>query len=129
MNLARSSFAIILGLAVTVALSVLTDMAMIRIGLFGPNGTPVNAVGFPLAALYRCLFEILGCWVAARIAPVNPMRHAVVLGGIGFVLAGLVLATAIAAGSKAIWYPAVLVVTALPCAWLGGWIEQRRNGR
>jgi len=60
-------------------------------------------------------------WIAARLAPYAPMRHALALGMIGFVLS---LAGAIAALTMAdlgpAWYPIALVVTALPCAWLGG---------
>jgi hypothetical protein len=48
------------------------------------------------------------------------MRHALVLGTVGTLLA---LAGAIATIPRNLgpaWYPIALVVTALPCSWLGG---------
>jgi ABC-type xylose transport system permease subunit len=49
------------------------------------------------------------------------MRHALILGAIGFVvsLAGAITATTMVDLGPA-WYPIALVLTALPCAWLGG---------
>jgi hypothetical protein len=48
------------------------------------------------------------------------MGHALVLGAIGFVLSltGAIVAIPLDLGPS--WFPIALVLTTLPCAWLGG---------
>gem|GEM_PF-6637786 len=38
-----------------------------------------------LATAYRIAFQVAGCYIAARLAPVRPMEHALGLGGAGFI--------------------------------------------
>lgn len=54
------------------------------------------------------------------------MRHALVLGVVGLLLsvAGAVVAMAKPELGPA-WYSIALVVSAVPCAWLGGALERR----
>ena len=70
---------------------------------------------------------MLGCYVAARLAPRNPMRHAIILGIIGFILstAGAIAAIGMRMGPA--WYPILLALTALPCAWAGGILHRSRH--
>jgi hypothetical protein len=74
-----------------------------------------------LALAYRIVYAVLGSYIAARFAPRNPMRHALALGIVGLVvsLAGAI-GTITMADLGPNWYPIALVLTALPCAWLGG---------
>jgi hypothetical protein len=71
-----------------------------------------------LALAYRCVYAVVGSYIAARLAPRAPMRHALALGVVGLVVS--------VAGTIAMWdfgpnwYPVALVLSALPCAWLGG---------
>ena len=81
---------------------------------------------YALALGYRTIINVFGCWLAARLAPNHPMRHALILGGIGFALATLGAVVMWSIGSH--WYPIALVIEALPCAWLGGRLAQRRAG-
>jgi len=109
------------GLVVVFALSLGTDQVLHVLKVYPPWGEPMYDPGLNLLALaYRCMYGVLGSYIAARLAPYNPMRHAMILGIIGFILsvAGVVAATQVDLGP--IWYPISLVVTALPCAWLGG---------
>jgi len=46
------------------------------------------------------------------------MLHAIILGGIGFAVA--LLGCIVHWGQGNNWYPIALVITALPCTWLGG---------
>ncbi len=57
------------------------------------------------------------------------MRHVWVGGAIGFILStiGAIAATRMNLGP--LWYPILLALTALPCAWLGGALHQRRAAR
>jgi hypothetical protein len=77
--------------------------------------------------LYRGIFSFAGCYLTAKLAPRNPMKHSLILGGIGTVLSG---AGAIVTASMSIapaWYAWSLVVIALPIAWLAGKAYEGRN--
>jgi hypothetical protein len=70
------------------------------------------------ATVYRSLYAVAGGYLAARLAPEQPMLHAIILGMIGFAVAlvGCILMWHV--GNH--WYPIALVITALPCSWAGG---------
>ena len=70
--------------------------------------------------VYRLAYSVIGCYIAARLAPMYPMRHALVLGALGLVgsIGGAIVAVQQSLGPA--WYAWGLVVFALPCAWLGG---------
>ena len=76
------------GFVATVVLSTAADAAMVAAGVFPPAGGTMSDGMFLLAAAYRLAFTAVGGYVTARLAPDRPMRHAMVLAGIG-VLAGL----------------------------------------
>jgi hypothetical protein len=77
-----------------------------------------------LALSYRMTYDTFGSYLAARFAPRNPMRHALILGAIGLVpsVAGVIAATKIELGP--IWYPVALAVSVMPTAWLGGQLHR-----
>ena len=118
----RSIGAMVAGLIVIVVLSTVTDAAMHHTGVFPPAGQPMAGPLFLLPLAYRILYGIGGCYLAARLAPGRPLKHAMVLGAIGTVV-GLVGAAATwnrgpEFGPK--WYALAVAATALPCAWAGG---------
>ena len=120
-NRLRSTRAILLGLVAVFVLSLGTDQVLHSLGVYPPWNQPMREVGLNLLALsYRIVYAVIGCYIAARFAPRNPMRHAMVLGTIGLVLsiAGAIATIPMDLGPA--WYPIALVVTALPTAWLGG---------
>jgi hypothetical protein len=118
----RSTGAVLSGLVVVFALSLGTDQGLHVLAIYPPWGEPMHGAGLNLLALsYRIVYGIVGSYVAARLAPRHPMRHALILGGIGFVLSTLGAITAITmADLGPAWYPIALALTALPCAWVGG---------
>lgn len=82
---------------------------------------PFNANSAYLIILiiaYRTIYGAAGAYLAARLAPANPMKHAILLGLIGLV-AG-VIGTIIMWDVPPHWYPIVLILLTLPGAWLGG---------
>lgn len=125
-SLWRSTGAILLGIAAVVVLSLATDQLFHVLGVYPPWGQPMYDSGLLVLALtYRCAYNVVGGYVAARFAPRNPMRHAWILGWTGVVL-GLVGAIAtIPMKMGPAWYPISLVVTALPFTWLGGVLHRR----
>jgi MFS family permease len=129
-QLGRSIGAILLGFVIVVALSLGTDQIMHVLGIYPPWNQPMNDTGDNALALsYRIVYAVLGSYVAARLAPRNPMRHAIILGIIGFILstAGAIAAIQMQMGPG--WYPILLALTALPSAWLGGALYRRQRER
>jgi len=110
------------GFLVVVILSLGTDIALHKSGVFPPLGQPMSDTLFILATVYRTIYAVAGCYVTARLAPNRPMGHALTGGAVGLVLS---IVGAVTAWNKGPafgphWYPLALVVTAMPCAWLGG---------
>jgi hypothetical protein len=121
-SILRSIAAVFAGVVAVFILSLGTDVVMHATGIFPPWFQPMAGALFMLALAYRIVYGIAGGYVAARLAPNRPMAHAIALG-----VVGLLLSSAGAAGTwnkgpefGPKWYPLALVVTALPCAWLGG---------
>lgn len=117
----RSVAAVLAGILVNVVLSLGTDVVMHKTGVFPGWGQAMAASLFALALAYRLVYTVIGGYVTAALAPKDPMKHAVILGVIGIVLA---TAGAVATWNKGPefgpkWYPLALIVTALPVTWLG----------
>lgn len=113
--------AVVAGFLTVVVLSVVTDFFLESFGLFPPQSEPgeYTAGMLTVALIYRCVYTVGGGYVAARLAPNQPMRHAVILGFVG-IAAGAVGVVVTWNLTPHHWYPVALVVTALPCTWLGG---------
>lgn len=118
----KSVGAIFVGIFLVVVLSLGTDILMHATGIFPPWFQPMSTPLWVLATAYRIVYGIAGGYVTARLAPDRPMRHAIILGVIGLVLSIAGAASTWDRGPEfgPKWYPLGLVVTALPCAWLGG---------
>ena len=121
-NVARSIGAVLLGFTTVFVLSLGTDQVLHSLAVYPPWGQPMYETRLNLLALsYRIAYAILGSYIAARLAPRHPMRHAMILGAIGVPLSAIgaiVAITMVDVGPA--WYPIALVLTTLPCAWLGG---------
>ncbi len=125
-NLMRSTLAVIAGFVVIFALSLGTDQVMHSLGIYPPWGEPMRQTGLNLLALaYRLVYDTFGCYLTARLAPRNPMRHALTLGGIGFALSSLGAVGGIMQDLGPAWYPILLALSSLPTAWLGGALARR----
>ena len=117
----KSVLAVLAGLAVTIILSIVVDMIMYSTGAFPANGIDMTDANWSTSTAYRIVIAIFGTWVTARLAPARPMKHALIAGGIGMVIAtlGAVLAWNKGPEFGPHWYMLALVITALPCAWVG----------
>jgi hypothetical protein len=119
-RIGRSILALLAGFLVAVVLSLATDLLLHQFGFYPSLGQPTDSSQLAVATLYRSLYGILSAWVTARLAPYNPMGHALIGGAIGTVIA---LVGAIATWNLNLgphWYSIALVVLALPTAWIGG---------
>jgi len=121
-RLGRSLVALLAGMFAGILLSLGTDSVLHAIGLFPPLGQPVSSPLLLLATAYRTVYGVLGAYIAARLAPNQPMMHALVLGMLGFVVSiiGAVVTWNMGPAYGPHWYPVALVVLAIPTAWLGG---------
>lgn len=127
-NLWRSTGAVLLAFVVVFVLSLGTDQILHVLEVYPPWGEPMWDHGLNALALgYRIVYGIAGGYVAARFAPRNPMRHAMLVGALGFVLSVLGAIAAISMKAGPSWYPIVLALTAIPCAWLGGKLFEKRR--
>jgi hypothetical protein len=83
----KSIGAIFAGLMFIFVTHIGTDAVMHATGVFPPAGQPMFDTGqLLMASLYRGIYSVTGCYIAARLAPKNSMRHALILGGIGVLL-------------------------------------------
>jgi hypothetical protein len=121
--------AVLAGFLVTALLSVVMDAVMHALGVFPPVGQPMSDALFVWATVYRVAFTVLGGYVTAAFAPRRPMTHVLVLGAIGMLAATAGAAATWNAGPAfgPRWYPILLVVTALPCVWVGGVLRSRHQ--
>lgn len=122
----RSIWAVVAGFLLCLVLTLVTDLALHAMGVFPPMGQPLGDGPLVWATVYRIIFAIVGTYVTARLAPHAPMRHAMIVGVIGFVLsiAGAVVTWNKGPAFGPHWYPVALIVTALPCAWVGGKLRE-----
>ena len=121
----RSAAAILAGFLTSFVLAVGSDALLHKImpGSFGNDGM-AHGLALGVALIYTAVFGSAGAYVAARLAPGHPLRHALILGAIALLLS--VTATIQLWHSAPAWYhiPAVLLV--LPSAWFGGMLFERQ---
>ena len=120
----------VVAVVANVVLSLATDQLFHVLAGYPPWGQPMYEPGLNALALsYRIVYGVLGGAIVARLAPRAPMRHAMILGGIGTVVATLgavVTITRYDLGPS--WYPISLALVALPTSWAGAkWEERRRT--
>jgi hypothetical protein len=125
----RSVGAVFAGIVAIFVLSLGIDEVLHLLKVYPPWSEPMfdprlNA----LALSYRLVIGVIGGYVTAKLAPQNPMRHAIILGVIGLALSTVGAIGAMQMNLGPSWYPILLAVTALPCAWLGGVLQRRWHG-
>ncbi|WP_437841359.1 hypothetical protein [Sorangium sp. So ce1153] len=121
----RSVGAVLCGLFSTFLITTAVDLALHASGVFPPHGERMADSLFVLALAYRIPFNTAGCYVAARLAPARPMRHALALGLVGVALATLGAILMWELGPA--WYSLANIAVALPCAWAGARLRGARS--
>ncbi|PYQ32357.1 MAG: hypothetical protein DMF57_13335 [Acidobacteria bacterium] len=114
--------AVLAGFLAIFILSIATDVALHATGVFPPWGQPMSDALFLLATAYRIVFGVVGCYIAARLAPDRPMQHALALGVVGFAVSilGAVATWDRGPAFGPHWYPVAIIAITMPCAWAGG---------
>lgn len=99
-------------------------------GVFPPWFHPMSDELWWLALAYRVVYSVAGGYLTARLAPTRPLQHALALGVGGLILSIVGVAANWNAGPEygPKWFSIALVITAIPCAWMGGKLHQRTDG-
>lgn len=127
MVILKSIGAIVAGFVTVVLLSTGMDWLMETVGIFPPPSEAGLYVTWmlALALIYRTIFTVAGGYVTARLAPVNPMRHIIVLGVLGTI--GGIVGVVVGWDLSSHWYPIALAVLAFPSVWVGGRLYLTRS--
>jgi hypothetical protein len=130
-ELGRSLLALLAGMLAGIILSIGTDVVLHVTGLFPALGEPVSSPLLLLATVYRSVYGVIGAYIAARLAPNQPITHALILGIVGFVVStiGAVVTWNKGPAFGPHWYPVALIVLALPTAWVGGKLRMMQLAR
>ena len=122
MNILRSIGAVTAGLAVIVLLCVLTDALLVAVHLLpSPDAhRPYTLAYLGIVIFYCAAYTLVGGYVTARLAPIRPVAHAVVLGIAGMALSTLGTFHEWQIGNG--WNAITLVAEGLPLCWLGALI-------
>ena len=128
-RIGRSIVAVLTGLLAIVILSIGTDMALHATGVFPPAGQPMAGALWLLATAYRIVYGVAGSYIAARLAPDRPMRHALALGLVGVALStvGAVVTSNEGPAFGPKWFSLGLIAIAMPCALVGGRLRDRQS--
>ena len=125
----KSIWAVVAGVLVIIVVTTLVDIVLHATGVFPPMGQPIDDALSLLATSYRIVIGVGGAWLTARLAPDQPMKHAMILGYVGTVLGlvGVVATWNLGLGPR--WYPIALAALAIPQCWAGGRIYEIQSGR
>ena len=128
-TLLRSALAIVVGFVLIGALSVGTDLLLIRAlpDAYDAAGRTTDPWLLALTLGYVGVFATVGCYVAARLAPGRPMAHALALGLLGLALN--VVVSVATWGTHPRWYLVAGLATTMLWAWLGGRLRERELAR
>jgi len=124
----KSIWAVVAGVLFIIVVTTLVDVVLHMARVFPPMNQPINDALALLATSYRFVISVAGAWLTARLAPGQPMKHAMVLGVVGTVLGliGVVTTWNLGLGPK--WYAIALAVLAIPQCWAGGKIYEMTSG-
>ncbi len=128
-NILKNIGAFLAGLVATFVLSYATDAVLESTGVMPSGSLPMygSELSIVTILIYRNVYNVVGSYIAARLAPNYPMRHAMALGMFGFVMLVLVTIATWNMNLGPAWYSLTLTVFALPTAWLGGKLCEIRS--
>jgi hypothetical protein len=126
-NILKSTGAVLAGLVFIGVTHSAIDAILESIGVLPKGNLYVSTVLILFVIFYRAVFSLMGCYLTAKLAPKNPMKHSLILGSIGTLLSliGAIVTADMNLGPA--WYAWSLVVIALPISWLAGKLYLVRN--
>lgn len=126
-SIGRSILAVVVGFVVIGVLAAGTTALLGGAvpGLFDANGRATSLRWELVTHAYVFAYATLGCWLAARLAPDRPMRHALILGVLGLVFN--VVGSGMRWSTAPAWSHLLGIALVMPAAWLGGYLAERRS--
>lgn len=118
MTIFKSIAAILTGFILVVVVSILTDLIFVNTGIMKQPFNLNSSYFIIFVIFYRSVYGTIGSFLTARLAPNRPMLHSMIGGLIGFVIS--IIGAIAMWDTPPHWYAIMLIITALPCAWLGG---------
>jgi hypothetical protein len=120
----KSIWAVVAGVLFIIIVTTIVDIVL-HIAKVYPSDKLTDALAL-LASSYRLIIGIAGAYLTAKLAPANPLKHAMILGYVGVVLGlvGVIATWNLDLGPR--WYPISLPLLAIPQCWFGGWLYERR---
>ncbi len=114
----KSIWAVVAGVLFIIVVTTIVDIVLHVTHVY-PSEKLTDGLAV-LASSYRLVIGVAGAYLTAKLAPQNPLKHAIILGCVGIVLGliGVIVTWNADLGPR--WYPISLVVVALPQCWLGG---------
>ena len=125
----KSIWAVVAGVLTIIIVTTVVDLILHVAHIYPSMKEPLTDALALLASSYRLVISIGGAYLTARLAPDRPLRHALILGVVGVVLAlvGAIATWNLGLGPR--WYPLSLVVLAVPQCWAGGLLYVRGTRR
>ena len=123
----KSVWAVVAGVIFVIAVSIFVDIVLHAAGVFPPLGDPIDDRMSLIATSYRVVIGIAAGYLTAKLAPSNPMKHALILGFIGTILGTLGVVASWGSKLGPAWYPIALAVLAIPQSWIGARFHQMRK--
>ena len=119
----KSIVAIVVGFLLVTVLSGTADVVLMKAMPQAVHGGHFDdPVACAIILIYGLVFATIGAYVTARLAPHHPLRHALILGGIAFVLTLVV--TLKLWGVAPPWYNLGSLIVPLLAAYLGGSLRE-----
>ena len=119
-NILKSIGAGFAGILVGVILSLMTDTLLQKTGILPHDNLWVGPWLIIFVLFYRTVYNIIGSYIVARLAPQNPMKHVIIVGILGTIVSivGAVATRNMDLGP--VWYAWTLAALTLPSSWVGG---------
>jgi len=123
----QSIWAVFAGILFVIVVTTLVDIVLHAAGVFPPLGDPIDDRLSLIATFYRIVIGIAAGYLTAKLAPSNPMKHALILGVVGTILGTLGVVASWGSKLGPAWYPIALAVLAIPQSFIGLKIYQMRK--
>lgn len=114
----------VIGIVTGIVLSIGTDKMLESAGIIPKDNLWVGIGIIWFVLFYRVVYNVIGSYIVARLAPSNPMKHAIVVGVLGTVVSaiGAIVTADMNLGPQ--WYAWTLAALMIPSSWLGAKIYQ-----
>ncbi len=126
-NIFKSIGACLAGILVGVILSLGTDKVLETSGILPQGNLWVEPGLIIFVLLYRTIYNFIGSYIVACLAPNHPMRHVLIVGVLGTLASIIGAVTTANMNLGPAWYAWTLAVLSLPSSWLAAWLYLRKR--